>query len=193
MNELVIGSGRGGRKPTGELQVEIVRELCEGDLPALANPPPVESRAPSVQSLRASHHQLAQVLAQGTSEGEAALITGYSLSRISVLKTDPTFSELLAHYQHNRELVFADVLERMKVLGLSSLDELQERLEQEPGAWSRRELMELAELMLIKGRMQGGAVAGAGGGAGVSVTVSFVSAPERPELVIEGESSNGRD
>jgi hypothetical protein len=146
-----------------------------------------------VQALRASHHQLAQLLARGAAATEASLITGYSISRISILKSDPTFAELLASYQVNRELVFADTLERMRILGLSTLDELQDRLEADPARWSNRELMEMAELMLVKPRIAGpmgqssalgGSTPGTGQGSAVTVNVKFVSA-EAPAFTID--------
>lgn len=171
-----------------------MRALIAEDLPALTNPPPVGSVAPTVQALRASHHQLAQLLARGASPTEAALITGYSISRISILQSDPTFAELLASYNTQRELVFADTLDRMRVLGLSTLDELQERLESDPARWTNRELMEMADLMLVKPRqLAAGANAGGLGGSnpsptGVVVNVKFVSS-ETPSLTIDGQAS----
>jgi hypothetical protein len=200
-SELLIGSARGARgsKSPIPLQFQIIRSLTPDDLPDLVSPPPLGSTAPTVQSLRASHHQLAQLLARGTAATEASLITGYSISRISILKSDPTFAELLASYAVNRELVFADTLDRMRILGLSTLDELQDRLEADPARWSNRELMEMAELMLVKPRIAtpmgqasalGGSMPGHGassGGPGVTVNVKFVTA-ETPTLVIEGET-----
>ena len=195
-SELTIGHARGGRgsKAPLPLELEIIRGLTAEDLPLLAAPPAMGTTAPTVQALRASHHQLAQLLARGLPAAEASLITGYSLSRISILRGDPTFAELLASYQTNRELVFADTLERMRVLGLSTLDELQDRLEAAPERWTNRELMEMADLMLVKPRIAttmgqasalGGGVPGqAGGSGGVTVNVKFISA-ETPALVID--------
>jgi hypothetical protein len=196
-SELSIGPARGARgaRAFQPIQIEVVRALSEEDIPLLANPPPLNTSAPTVQSLRASHHQLAQLLARGISDTEASLITGYSISRIAVLKADPTFTELLSNYQANRELVFADTLERMRILGLSTLDELQDRLESDPAGWSNRELMEMAELMLVKPRIAtpmgqasslGGATGSAASGQGVTVNVKFVTA-DTPTLIIDGK------
>lgn len=200
-SELNLSPARGGRRSAPPLTIQVVRALTEDDLPQLSSPPPVGSTAPSIASLRASHHQLAQLLARGVPDTEASLITGYSISRISILKGDPTFSELLANYHTERELVFADTLERMRVLGLSTLDELQERLEHDPTRWSNRELMEMAELMLVKPRIAtpmgqasslGGApTGGASSGSGVTVNVKFVTA-DAPTLIIDGEAEPKR-
>lgn len=183
--------------------VEVVRSLTVEDLAVLENPPPLGSRAPTVARLSHSHHALARELARGVSDAEAGLIAGYSASRISILRQDPAFRQLLEHYDAQREMVQIDVLERMKVLGLNSIEELQARLEENPTAFSPRELMELTELMLVKGRMAPGSRQGAGNNGGngqgggmpvVNVQVAFVQADHKPllELDVERERALGR-
>lgn len=56
--------------------------------------------APAVTRLRDSHHLLARLLAHGLNEIEASHITGYSLSRISALKRDPLFADLMQSYHY---------------------------------------------------------------------------------------------
>lgn len=164
---------------TKEVNFEILRELTQEDLDAPLALAPVKPKP--LTAIRASHHQLAQVLARGASDTEASLVTGYTPGYISILRTDPAFQELLAHYGKVTEAVFVDVAERMRVLGLGSLEELQRRLEEAPDDWSRRELMELSKLMLVDSR--GGAASGASGGApGVQVAISFV-APDMTRTV----------
>jgi hypothetical protein len=120
------------------------------------------------------------MLAQGTKNEECSRITGYAPSYISVLKTDPTFQELIAHYAGERELLFVDVIERMRSLGLSTLDELQRRMEEDPDNFSNRELFEQAELMLVKpmaatrGLVRPGDASAAQGGGGIQVNVNFI-------------------
>jgi len=184
-----IGPARGAsRRPKADLTFEVIRSLTAEDMAELETPSPLGSQPLPIQQLRASHHQLAQLLAQGRPDQEVSLITGYSPSRISILKKDPTFQELLASYREIREQVFADTLERMRVLGLSTLDELQERLESSPERWSNRELMEMADLMLVKPqRAQQGLSGGTASGASpVSINVQFVES-KTPALTIEGE------
>lgn len=188
IDQLVVGSARGGRRVASvPLEMVVLRELNEGDLPRLVNPPPVGSVTPTIQQLRHSHHLLARCMAEGHDQEHVALITGYSTSRISILKNDPAFAQLLAYYGSQREAVFIDVAERMKVLGISTLEEIQRRLDEKPDAMSARELMELAELMLVKGR------SGPSGPpqAGVAVTVKFVTAEPVNGLVIDGEALHG--
>ena len=189
---MVISSARGGRRvPAEPLEVSILRSLGPEDLPMLVNPP-VLARPQMLKELRYSHHRLAELLAAGTERADAALITGYSVATVHRLATaDPAFTELVKHYQTTRELRFVEVIERMKTLGLTTLEEIQARLEEAPEKFSARELMELAELTLIKGRQgvggpAGGGLPSAGTGAtgGVTVNVSFVGA-RQPQ--IEGE------
>jgi hypothetical protein len=184
-----IGSARGGRRPSPEIIIEIIRALGEEDLERLVTPDPIGTTPIPTKTLRASHHQLAQLLAQGRGESEAALITGYSPSRISILKSDPAFQELLASYTEIRQNIFVDTLERMKILGLSTMDELQERLETAPERWSNRELMEMADLMLVKPRQANPFTSGASGPpVGVAIQVQFVKS-STPALIIEGEKA----
>jgi hypothetical protein len=188
--ELDLGSARGAKRVPTPLSVEVVRALTEEDLPELQAPVPLGTEYKGLLRVRHSHHQLAQVLARGSDHIEASLITGYSTVYIwKLTQEDPTFKDLLAHYGEERKAVFVDVLERMKVLGLSSLDELAARLEDDPEGWSKRELMEMAELMLVKGRQGAGTSAGLPAGPAVSVNVKFVTAQapavREPRLEVE--------
>ena len=187
-------STRGGRRPAPMLEVEVVRVLGEADVPLLAAPPSTAFRNAPLAQVRHSHHQLAQLLARGMSVDEAALITGYSPGRIYALVGDPTFGELMAHYQAMGELRFVDVLERMRVLGLTTLDEIQHRMEETPEKFTQRDLMELTELLLVKGRAGpgGGAGGGPNAGPGVTVNVKFVSAGQGGSAVtIDGKVADG--
>lgn len=175
LQELIFSDARGGRKPSVPLRVDIVRALVPGDIAALSGA--VAAPAQRLLQIRHAHHNLAQLIAKGLAGGEIALVTGYSPAYISSIQNDPAMAELIQYYAIQREQVFVDVLERLKALGLNSVDEIQQRLEAEPEKWSRRELMELAELALIKPQVasaRGGAVSAAG--PGVSIEVKFVGA-----------------
>jgi hypothetical protein len=143
-----LPSGRGGRAAR-RVHWEVVRVVTvPDDLPLLAER---KARAPqTLKHIRHAHHQMARMIATGVPDAEIALITGYSPAYISRIKTDPTFEGLTTYYHEQREEIFVDVVERMRTLGLNTLDELQRRLDEEPDEWSRRELMEMAELMLVK-------------------------------------------
>lgn len=169
LDETLLASA--GRIP---LVIEFDRELTPDDLPELeANMAPAESRpAGPIERLRYSHHQLARYMARGLTPQEISGLTGYSPPYIRRLEEDPTFRELLAGYSTERDIAFSETLERMKTLGISALDELQRRMDDEPEAWSRREVMELAKLMLIEPGRQ---APGPAGGPAIAIAVSFVS------------------
>ena len=176
--EIDIGSARGGRKPQREADIAVVRSLTVDDLASLGESPD-EKTLPSgqLQRLGYRHHQIAQLIARGMEEGEVSLITGYSPSYLSVLKSKSDFRSLVEYYHLQREQVFVDVLERMKDLGLQTLDELQGRLDAEPEKWTKRELMDMAKLLLVDSGASGGGFHGSSGGAPqVAVNVSFVRA-----------------
>jgi hypothetical protein len=179
-----------GRRAQEPLSIEFVRVLTPGDLEMLRNPPRGEGgEAPRVATLRHTHHRLAQLLAQGHDHATVALITGYSQGRISQLCKDPSFAELLTHYASISEAKFIDVLERMKALGLDTLEELQERLDQRPEAFANRELMELAELLIHKPMSVAAGARGTGPAQPpVTLNVKFVAA-EGQGLTIDGEAA----
>lgn len=177
LDELALMTGK-PRQGTSALVVsEVIRELTEDDLPLLRNPPPSALGETRQMTMRFAHHQLAQLLAQGTDAVDAALITGYSPAYISTLKHSPAFQELLQVYGAERALVFVDTVKRMQALGTMALEELQQRLADEPENWSKKELLDMAETLLVKGQSAGGVgKPGAPGGGGTNITVSFVTA-----------------
>lgn len=122
-----------------------VRDLTPADLAALQAPRGVT--APAVKRLRDSHHALARVLATGVDESEAALICGYSPSRVSILKADPTFAELIAHYRAIKSAEFADAGARMASLSVEVIEELRERLEDSPESFTNGTLDNLLKTL----------------------------------------------
>ena len=179
-SDATLGPARGGRKAKKAVLWEVLRPLrVPEDLPLLSQTLPAQ-RA-NLTQIKHSHHQLARLIAEGTDQSECSLITGYSPSYITVLKSDTTFNELISYYASQREQVFVDTIERMRTLGLNTLEELQSRLETDPTAFSNRELMEQAELMLVKPIVAtrghiGSTASGPGNAAagGVQVNVNFV-------------------
>jgi hypothetical protein len=149
----VLGGGihppasRGARIST---RISYVRDLEESDIQALWNlkPGDLESATPILKSIKSSHHMLARCLADGKSGEEAAIITGYSTSRISILQLDPAFKQLVAYYKQQVERCFVNVYERLAALGIDSIEELQKRLDEEPENFTLSQLMDLAELTL---------------------------------------------
>jgi hypothetical protein len=170
---------RGSKKAMPHPPFYVLRALGPEDIEYLRSPPALRGdqiRPVGINQLRFTHHLLAQLLVEGKPQTECSQLTGYSPSYISIIKGDPAFRELLAHYTQIREETFVDTIARMRGLGLHTLEELQSRLAEEPGKWTKRELMELAELCLIKPMAATrGAVVPAHSVPGVNVSVNFVS------------------
>src|SRR5258708_36547734 len=96
MNALNLDINLIGRKAT-VIGAEVLRDLTTSDLALLATERGI--RPTSIQRITDRHHALARCLASGMSATEAGLVTGYTASRISVLRGDPSFEELIAFYR----------------------------------------------------------------------------------------------
>jgi len=118
---------------------EVVREVSEADLQALASKN-LGSEPPALKRITDRHHALARLLAAGTPESEAALITGYDISRISILKNSPAFQELLSLYRKEKDLEFTSTIERAARVSNTALAILEDRLEETPDRFSNNEL-----------------------------------------------------
>lgn len=148
IDEVMAPRGRG--RKTSEVSAVTRRSLTKADVDALWALPEggLSSVTPPLQRIRFQHHSLARLLAEGRPQEECALITGFSPSRISILKQDPAFKELLASYLASTQAVYVNVHERLAALGLNTIEELMERLDTEPDSFSHNELMELSKLTL---------------------------------------------
>lgn len=125
---LQLGRGRKAQPVT----ITYVRDLEAADILKLAT---VEAgiQARPVKELRQSHHTIARLLASGRhAETEIASMTGYSISRISILKSDPAFQELLSYYRameaEQYKVAQGDMHERLASLGFDTIEKLHEKL-----------------------------------------------------------------
>lgn len=143
-----LGSLR-GRSPA-KLMVKVEKELTEEDL-IFRKFSPVGTEVPSIAKLRYAHHKLAQVLASGTKEADAAVLTGYSVARIKTLKQDPAFKELCSHYSESTKEVYHDLHTRMAGIAMNASEELQERLEEKPESLTNKELLEVLKVTNDRG------------------------------------------
>jgi hypothetical protein len=121
-----------------------VRELVEADLAALA----VEkgSSTSPIKRLSERHHALARAIASGMGEGEAAIVCGYSISRVSILKSDPAFRELVAFYVDEKDKAFRSVQDKLAGIASDALDELQTRIEDEPEKLTVTQLLSIVTM-----------------------------------------------
>lgn len=140
MNLQLRTSGRAAVPITGE----VVRELNEADLAMLGLSRDVHP--PALKKLKDSHHGLARCLASGVRPGEASSITGFSLSRISILQNDPSFKELVEHYRAGADGALADLQARMTTLSMDALEELRDRLLDSPDELDSELLLDIVKV-----------------------------------------------
>lgn len=126
-----------------DLHISYERDLTEADLAALDQYRGVKPR--SLVRIHASHHSLAKCLASGMKQSQAALVTGYSQSRISILQNDQAFQALVAEYKDEAKSIFADMTERMADLSLDAMELLQERLHEAPQDFSVPMLLDVVK------------------------------------------------
>lgn len=120
-------------------------DLTQSDLDSLQDER--GTTAPQIKKLRAKHHALARAIASGIADGEAAILVGYTASRLSILKSDPSFNELVRFYSAKVDEQYLGMHERMAGLGLDAVNELSDRLDEDPEAFSNTQLMEMASRM----------------------------------------------
>lgn len=121
LTALIPRPGRQGIPVTAEF----VRELTPADL---AMPVTQVQSSKPIKAIRDSHHAVARLLATGAREADIAAVTGYSASRISVLKADPQFQDLVIFYSETATEVVADFRSRMAMVGIDALQELHNRI-----------------------------------------------------------------
>lgn len=130
------------------LELEVLDAIDVSDLVERSSSPLSTSEAPTIARLRQIHHEIARLLASGLSETEVAASTGYSQSRISILKSDPSFKELLAYYSRHNEEAFVDVRKRLAMLGTDAIAELQDRLDYKSDSLTNTQLIEITKATL---------------------------------------------
>ncbi len=143
MTDLNLDLHLSGRKAHA-IGAEVLRELTSSDLGLLATERGIQPSR--VQRITDRHHALARCLASGMSATEAGLVTGYTGSRISVLRGDPAFEELIAFYTNEKAKPVQDLQDRMTSLALDATAELQDRLEIDPEKVSTDQLLDTIKL-----------------------------------------------
>lgn len=126
---------------------ERTRTLTAGDIASLGlHPAPI----PRIKRLRDSHHALARLIAENRPGAEISALTGYAQSSISILKSDPAFAELVEYYRGETREAYANLADRMALLSLDTIQELQDRLVNEPESFQIDQLQ--AQLRLLADR-----------------------------------------
>jgi hypothetical protein len=145
--------GLGGKRPRVPVE-EIflsVEPLTSEDIEVykkqMQSGQPLGVTAVDIKALRHTHHRLAQMLAVGVDETVAAKLCNYSISRVSILKADPAFAELLAHYSDEVKEEWADFVGTAADLSMDFLQELQKRLDENPEQFSISALNEVLKTL----------------------------------------------
>lgn len=132
-------------RPDAAIPYSVDGDLTDEDLDTLLAGR--DSQPNNVKKLRERHHMLARLLTNGNmTDGEVALASGFSISRISILKGDPAFIELMEFYRVKVDAKYLDMHEQLSGLSKDAVLTLRERLEDEPEAVSTRELIEMTKL-----------------------------------------------
>lgn len=131
-------------RPAKEVLVSEVGPVTQADLVVLNEAR--RSESPALKRISDRHHGLARALASGMPEGEAAVLHGYSLSRVSILKGDPAFQQLLAIYRKQTDVLYRGLHEKLVGVAGSALDELETRLEEAPEDISVGQLIQITQL-----------------------------------------------
>lgn len=113
------------------LVLEVTREITAEDILRLGSA--AKTNVPILQKLHATHHRQAQLLAQGRSISEVAMIVGCTPQRLVQLQVDPTFAELV-HCYHDQIMVAmisdgARLADKIVDVGEMAVDEMRERLQ----------------------------------------------------------------
>ena len=143
----LVRSSIPGREATGpkrtKPQVTSALPLTLKDLEGIA-----PAKTGVVDKMRDSHHQLARLLAEGQKVVDISFTTGYSAVHISRLQGDPAFQELVNHYRDVVEVKYVNVHERISALAVDTVQEIHERLREQPDDFTVAGLTELAKLTL---------------------------------------------
>lgn len=133
--------------PVGEVPlIHRGRDLTLDDIARLSERRTTSSQG-GIKKLSDSHHAVARALASGMTIAAVAVVTGYTPGRITVLKADPMFMELIEFYRQNLDTVYANLHDRMASLSLDIAQELQERLQDDPGGLSIGALTDLFKIL----------------------------------------------
>lgn len=105
-----------------------------------------KSDTKDVQSLRARHHGVARLLAEGVPEGVIAELSGYTAAYISTLKNTPAMLELVEFYRSPKTEAAKLMGEKLRVVADMGLEEIRRRIEEKGGEISVSELTAVAKL-----------------------------------------------
>lgn len=104
----------------------------------------VKAAEKDIRTLRAQHHSVARMLAEGIPESIVAEMCNYDKSYISLLKQNPAMIELIEHYRAPGNTSARLIGEQLRRVAGMSLEELETKLLHKE--LSANELLQLAKL-----------------------------------------------
>ncbi len=101
-----------------------------------------------LQRLSSRHKAIARQLASGASTSTVAAMFGMTSSRISILKSDPSFKELLTYWENKKDELAEQyfINENLNALNADALSTLQDRLEDDPASFETPELVRIVQI-----------------------------------------------
>lgn len=136
------------RKPNSPY-IKSIRPMVRDDLQTLRE----KSSRPVIRRIREAHHIIARLDVTGLTLREIADQTGYSLNRLSTIRSAPAYKELVARYRGDETQAWRkerdEYYEYVKRVGLKSIRKLEEKLdaddENEVSEIPYRELLRIAD------------------------------------------------
>jgi hypothetical protein len=118
---------------------------------------------------------------------------GFTPSRVSILKADPTFNQLVVTYRKVIEEHFTDVAEKLAVMTGVAADEVIERLEDDPKAFETDQLLKIITTGADRiGLAPNGSGRNSGNELTVNLAIRLQNARERAR-VIDGQAKRIED
>lgn len=165
-----------------------IRDLTSDDIKSLSSRAAYGSQPGQlIQKLRAPHHTLARLLAEGKKHPECSIVTGYTVEYVVMLERDPAFQNLVNYYKEQITPIYLNVHERLASLGAMAMEIIQERMT-DPEKVKTMTTGQLREIMNdALDRSSAPSKVGAFGASGLpggqpapTVNIQFVSAPALP-------------
>jgi hypothetical protein len=133
-------------KKSEDLMPQIVRALTREDLKATVPYKRLPPKPSALKRLSERHRNLARIMATGVPVWQAAAITGYTPTRISMLKDDPAFMNLVAFYGESKDAIFETMYEKLAGMGSDAADILRERMEDTPDEITTPALLDMVKV-----------------------------------------------
>lgn len=132
-------------RPAEPITAEVERELTSQDL-SLRSTEVATNDQPTIKKINDRHRLLARLCARGVMAKQAAAIAGYSVCRVTTLKSDPTFRELVNYYRSEVDEDFNNLSDELSSLLREASTELRFRLEDAPEKLTNAQLTEIIQL-----------------------------------------------